>query len=135
MRGSDEQQGWMFSYISPEKRVPQDHPLRSIRTMVDEALRGMSSQFAKLYSRTGRPSVAPEKLIRALLLQALYSIRSERLLIEELEYNLLFRWFVGLRISVGERFLKRYVATGGQSRAAHVLYALVIYSNFFSVTA
>ena len=96
MRGSDEQQGWMFSYISPEKRVPQDHPLRSIRTMVDEALRGMSQQFAKLYSRTGRPSVAPEKLIRALLLQALYSIRSERLLIEQLEYNLLFRWFVGL---------------------------------------
>ena len=63
MRGSDEQQGWMFSYISPEKRVPQDHPLRSVRTMVDEALRGMSLQFAKLYSRTGRPSVAPEKLI------------------------------------------------------------------------
>src|SRR5262245_20691549 len=96
MRGPDEHQDWMFSYISAEKRVPKDHPLRAIRTMVDTVLRELSPTFAKIYSTTGRPSVAPEKLLRALLLQVLYSIRSERLLMEQLDYNLLFRWFVGL---------------------------------------
>src|ERR1039458_9487967 len=96
MRGHDEQQESMFSYISPEKRVPSDHPLRRLRAMVDAALEEMSPQFARLYSRYGRPSIAPEKLLRALLLQVLYSVRSERQLMEQLGYNLLFRWFVGL---------------------------------------
>src|SRR6266513_597991 len=96
MRGHDEQQGGMFSYISAEKRVPQDHPLRGIRAMTDAALQTMSPLFAQLYSRIGRPSIAPERLLRALLLQAFYSVRSERLLMEQLNYNLLFRWFVGL---------------------------------------
>ena len=98
MRGHDEHQEGMFSYISPDKRVPEGHPLRRIRTMVDAALQQMSPQFAQLYSRYGRPSIAPEKLLRALLLQAFYSVRSERLLMEELNYNLLFRWFVGLNV-------------------------------------
>ncbi len=96
MRGQDEQQEGIFSYISPEKRVPPDHPLRRLRGMVDTALKEMSPQFAGLYSRYGRPSIAPEKLLRALLLQVFYSVRSERLLMEQLGYNLLFRWFVGL---------------------------------------
>jgi transposase len=96
MRGHDEHQEGMFSYISPEKRVPADHPLRPIRALVDAALQEMSPQFAALYSAYGRPSIAPEKLLRALLLQMLYSVRSERLLMEALGYNLLFRWFVGL---------------------------------------
>jgi transposase len=96
MRGHDEQQEGIFSYISPEKRVPPDHPLRGLRGMVDQALKEMSPQFGALYSRCGRPSIAPEKLLRALLLQVFYSVRSERLLIEQLGYNLLFRWFVGL---------------------------------------
>lgn len=88
----------MFSYISPEKRVPLEHPLRRVRAMTDAALREMSPQFGELYSHYGRPSIAPERLLRALLLQALYSVRSERLLMEELNYNLLFRWFVGLNV-------------------------------------
>jgi transposase len=96
MRGADEQQGAMFSYVAPERRVPRDHPLRAIRRMTDEVLQQLSRHFAELYAATGRPSVAPEKLLRALLLQVLYSVRSERLLMEQLEYNLLFRWFVGL---------------------------------------
>src|SRR2546426_2409368 len=96
MRGHDEQQSGMFSYISADKRVPQDHPLRGIRRITDAALQTMSPLFAQLYSRIGRPSIAPEKLLRALLLQAFYSVRSERLLMEQLNYNLLFRWFVGL---------------------------------------
>src|SRR5260370_30873707 len=86
----------MVSDESPEKRVPRDHPLRRVRAMVDVALEQMSPQFAELYSRYGRPSIAPEKLLRALLLQFFYGVRSERLLMEQLEYNLLFRWFVGL---------------------------------------
>src|SRR5260370_353324 len=98
MRGHDEQQGGMFSYISADKRVPQDHPLRGIRRMTDVALQTMSPLFAQLYSRMGRPSIAPEKLLRALLLQAFYSVRSERLLMEQLDYNLLFRWFVGMNV-------------------------------------
>src|SRR6202166_813137 len=96
MRGDDNLQEGIFSYVSPEKRVPADHPLRPIRKMVDEILTEMSPQFAKLYSEVGRPSIAPERLLRSLLLQVLYSVRSERMLIEQLEYNLLFRWVVGL---------------------------------------
>jgi len=95
MRGDDQQQDEMFSYISPDKRVPQDHPLRRIRPIVDRVLEQLSPRFNQLYARAGRPSIAPEKLLRALLLQLLYSVRSERLLMEQLDYNLLFRWFVG----------------------------------------
>src|SRR5256885_15305488 len=98
MRGKDEQQLDVFSYVSPEQRVPQDHPLRPLRIMTDEALRELQPRFHKLYAKTGRPSIAPEKLLRALLLQALYSVRSERLLMEQLDYNLLFRWFVGMNV-------------------------------------
>lgn len=98
MRGDDQQSAHMFSYLSPEQRVPADHPLRPIRQMTDEALRQLSRRFAQLYARTGRPSVPPEKLLRALLLQVLYSVRSERQLMEQLDYNLLFRWFVGLNL-------------------------------------
>jgi transposase len=98
MRGKDEQQLDVFSYISPEQRVPQDHPLRPLRAMTDEALQQLRPRFNSLYAKTGRPSIAPEKLLRALLLQALYSVRSERLLMEQLDYNLLFRWFVGLNM-------------------------------------
>ncbi len=98
MRGDDRQQAAMWSYISPEQRVPQDHPLRPIRAMVDTILAELSREFATLYSPVGRPSIAPEKLLRALLLQVLYSTRSERLLMEQLDYNLLFRWFVGLNM-------------------------------------
>jgi transposase len=96
MRGDDQQQNHMFSYLSPESRVRKDHPLRAIRIMVDEVLTQLSRRFDTMYARVGRPSIAPEKLLRAQLLQMLYSIRSERLLMEEIDYNLLFRWFVGL---------------------------------------
>jgi len=96
MRGDDQQQNHMFSYLSPEARVRKDHPLRAIRAMVDEVLTQLSRRFDTMYATVGRPSVAPEKLLRAQLLQMLYSIRSERLLMEEMDYNLLFRWFVGL---------------------------------------
>src|SRR5579864_8462731 len=96
MRGDDQQQNHLFSYLSPEERVRKDHPLRGIRTMVDEVLTQLSRRFDAMYARVGRPSIAPEKLLRAQLLQMLYSIRSERLLMEEMDYNLLFRWFVGL---------------------------------------
>jgi transposase len=98
MRGPDEQQGYVFSYLSPEQRVRKDHPLRPIRTMVDQALKELSPAFDKLYSKVGRPSIPPEQLLRALLLQMLYSVRSERLLMEEIDYNILFRWFVGLNL-------------------------------------
>jgi transposase len=96
MRGDDDQSGHLFSYLSPEQRVPADHPLRTIRTMTDDALRRLSPRFEAMYAKTGRPSIPPEHLLRALLLQVLYSVRSERMLMEQLEYNLLFRWFVGL---------------------------------------
>jgi len=88
----------MFSYLSPEERVPESHPLRPIRKITDEVLAGLSGKFNALYATTGRPSIAPEKLLRALLLQILYTVRSERLLMEQLQYNLLFRWFVGLNM-------------------------------------
>ena len=96
MRGADEQPGSMFSYVSLEDRVPADHPLRTIRRITDRALERLSPRFGTLYVHFGRPSIPPEKLLRALLLQALYTIRSERQLMEQLDYNLLFRWFVGL---------------------------------------
>ena len=98
MRGPDTQQSAMFSYLSPDQRVPSNHPLRRIRVMVDAALKSLSSAFNRMYSCYGRPSIPPEKLLRALLLQVLYTVRSERMLMEQLEYNLLFRWFVGLNM-------------------------------------
>jgi transposase len=96
MRGDDRQPDAMFSYVSAEQRVPQDHPLRAIRALVDDVLGDMSREFDRLYARVGRPSIPPERLLRAQLLQIFYSIRSERLLMEQLDYNLLFRWFVGM---------------------------------------
>jgi transposase len=99
MRGDDQQlQTGMFSYVTLEDRIPGDHPLRGVRKLVDAVLAGMSKDFDGLYSQMGRPSIAPERLLRALLLQVFYSVRSERLLMEQLNYNLLFRWFVGLEI-------------------------------------
>ncbi len=98
MRGDDLQQAAMFSYLSPEQRVPTDHPLRPIRQLADRVLSCLSESFDAMYSTIGRRSVAPEKLMRALLLQILYTIRSERMLMEQLNYNLLFRWFVGLNM-------------------------------------
>src|ERR1700730_13864567 len=98
MRGADTQQSAMFSYLSPEHRVPANHPLRPIREMTDLALKALSPAFSRMYSAFGRPSIAPEKLLRALLLQLLYTIRSERMFMEQLEYNFLFRCFVGLNM-------------------------------------
>jgi transposase len=98
MRGSDTQQSEMFSYLSPQDRVPLNHPLRAVRLITDRILARMSEQFTKMYSHTGRPSIPPEKLLRALLLQMLYTVRSERMLMEQLDYNLLFRWFVGMNM-------------------------------------
>ena len=98
MRGSDTQQSAMFSYLSPEQRVPAGHPLRRVREITDRLLVDLSDLFDQMYSTMGRPSIAPKKLLRALLLQVLYTIRSERMLIEQLDYNLLFRWFVGLNM-------------------------------------
>jgi len=95
MRGQDEQQGWMFSYVSAEERIPADHP---IRELANEALEALTGEFEKMYPDFGRPSIAPEKLLRAMLLQVLYTIRSERQLMEQMDYNILYRWFVGLRI-------------------------------------
>jgi transposase len=98
MRGTDHQQSTMFSYISAERRVPKDHPLRAVRAKVDAALGELGPRFDAIYAANGRPSIPPEKLVRALLLQVLYTVRSERLLMEQLDYNLLFRWFVGLNL-------------------------------------
>lgn len=98
MRGSDQQQGEVFSYLSPESRVRKDHPLRAMRRMVDEVLGKLSPEFDCMYAKQGRPSIAPEKLLRAQLLQMLYSVRSERLLMEEIDYSILFRWFIGLNL-------------------------------------
>lgn len=138
MRGHDKQQSDMFSYLSPEHRVRKDHPLRAIRTMVDQALGNMSGRFDVMYSTIGRPSIAPEKLLRAQLIQMLYSVRSERLLMEEIDYSVLFRWFVGMNMDepvwdvtvftknrerllggeVSQRFFERVVE---QARAAKLL--------------
>jgi transposase len=96
MRGDERIQDGMFSYVSLEQRVPEDHPLRSVRKLTDTVLRSLSSEFDALYAASGRPSIAPEYILRALLLQVFYSVRSERLLVEQIDYNLLFRWFVGL---------------------------------------
>ena len=98
MRGGDVRGEALFSYLSCEARVPLDHPLRPIQKIVDEALGPLTGEFEKLYAKFGRPSIPPEKLLRALLLQAFYSVRSERQLMEQLDYNLLFRWFVGLSL-------------------------------------
>src|SRR5687768_1299388 len=98
MRGGESVSGSLFSYVDLEKRVPQKHPLRSIREIVDEALLSLSPDFDAIYSPIGRPSIPPEQLLRALLLQAFYTVRSERQLMEQLNYNLLFRWFTGLGI-------------------------------------
>ena len=98
MRGQDHQQSDIFSYLSPEQRVRQDHPLRAIRAMADLALWSMSERFDALYAKTGRPSIPPEKLLRAQLIQMLYSVRSERLLMEEIDYSVLYRWFVGMNL-------------------------------------
>jgi transposase len=98
MRGADNEQSSMFSYISVEQRVPKEHPLRAIRTMADAALKKLDGRFGCMYAAIGRPSIPPERLLRALLLQVLYTVRSERLLMEQLYYNFLFRWFVGLSI-------------------------------------
>ena len=131
MRGPDQKQDAVFSYVSPEQRVPADHPLRQIRALVDGILKDMSPQFGKLYSDVGRPSIAPERLLRALLLQIFYSVRSERLLIEQLEYNLLFRWFVGMNMDEDvwvptvftknrDRLLKHAIAESFFKRVLHV---------------
>jgi transposase len=98
MRGADQQQNHMFSYLSPEERVRKDHPLRAIRAMVDTVLQQLSRRFDAMYAKVGRPSIPPEQLLRAQLLQMLYSIRSERLLMEEIDYSMLFRWFIGLNL-------------------------------------
>jgi len=98
MRGVDHQQADMYSYLSPEARVRADHPLRTIRAMADQALANMSARFDAMYAKTGRPSIPPEKLLRAQLIQMLYSVRSERLLMEEIDYSMLFRWFVGMNL-------------------------------------
>src|SRR5437899_996913 len=123
MRRADQQQSGMFSYISAERRVPKDHPLRTVRVMVNAALKELGARFDELNASGGRPSIAPEKLLRALLLQVLYTVRSERMLMEQLDYNFLFRWFVGLSIDDPvwdvtvftknrERLLKGEVAQG-----------------------
>src|SRR5437763_15558700 len=96
MRGPDEHTNHLFSYLSPEQRVRADHPLRAIRAMTDGVFAALSPRFAQMYSEMGRPSIPPEQLLRALLLQSLYTVRSERLLMEEIDYSVLFRWFVGL---------------------------------------
>jgi transposase len=98
MRGTDGRSGELFSYVDIEERVPADHPLRAIRALVNDVLASLDGEFARLYAGSGRPSIAPERLLRALLLQAFYTIRSERQLMEQLDYNLLYRWFVGLGV-------------------------------------
>src|SRR5580693_3035720 len=100
MRGTDRETGKLFSYASPESLVPQDHPLRAVRALVNAALERLSSTFERMYAEEGRPSIAPERLLRALLLQALFTIRSERQLMQQISYNMLFRWFIGLSMDV-----------------------------------
>jgi len=98
MRGLDHQQSAMYSYLSAEERISLDHPLRAVRKVTDRILAELSKLFAKMYSQIGRPSIPPEKLLRALLLQVLYTVRSERMLMEQLNYSILYRWFVGLNL-------------------------------------
>ncbi len=100
MRGAFQDQGGLFSYVSPESQVPTAHPLRKVRGLVRDVLKELSRSFARLYAKEGRPSVPPEQLLSALLIQVLYGIRSERQLMEQLDYNLLYRWFVGLRRTI-----------------------------------
>jgi transposase len=138
MRGDDQQTGHLFSYLSPEARVPLEHPLRAVRRMTDEALTTLSRPFEAMYADTGRPSIPPEQLLRALLIQVLYTVRSERLLMEQLHYNLLFRWFVGLsmddpvwhpttftknrdRLLDGDIAARFFDAVRGQARTAGLL--------------
>ncbi len=138
MRGADHEQSSMFSYISAERRVPKNHPLRAIRTMAEAALKELNARFDAIYASNGRPSIPPEKLLRALLLQVLYTVRSERLLMEQLDYNFLFRWFVGLsiddpvwdvtvftknrdRLLEGEVAAAFFTAVLGQARCHHLL--------------
>jgi transposase len=138
MRGNDERQEMVFSYVGMEDRIPAGHPLRRMREMTDAALRELSGEFDQMYARSGRPSIAPEKLLRALTLQVLYSLRSERLLMEQLDYNLLFRWFVGLtmdetvwdvtvftknreRLIEGEVAQKFFMVVLGQAREKELL--------------
>ena len=130
MRGADTRQEGLFSYISPESRIPDHHPLREIRRLTDEALAALSADFKAAYSPMGRPSIAPEKLIRALLLQVFYTVRSERLLMEQLDYNLLFRWFVGL--SVDEPVWVPTVFTHNRER---LLEAEIVHRLFAEVLA
>ncbi len=127
MRGEDVQQHELFSYGSLEERVPVDHPLRPIRTMVDEALKALDARFDDIYGEDGRKSIPPERLLRALLLQLLYTVRSERMLMEQLEYNLLFRWFVGL--SANESVWHPTVFTKNRDR----LLEGAVAEEFFSV--
>lgn len=112
MRGNDDRTGSLFSYVDLEVRVRQNHPLRTIRHMVNEALLALADDFAALYSPIGRPSIPPEKLLRAMPLQAFYSIRSERLLMERLEYDLLFRWFVGIGVDMRRGITQCFRRTG-----------------------
>jgi transposase len=119
MRGSDNQQSELFSYGRTEERIPEKHPLRAIRAMVDEALKDMNDRFNRIYGDDGRPSIAPERLLRALLLQMLYSVRSERMLMEQLSYNLLFRWFVGLSENDAVWHVRQHLS-GRFKRALHV---------------
>jgi transposase len=109
MRGGDVRSEALFSYVNCEARVPLDHPLRPIQKVVDEVLGTLTGEFEKLYAKDGRPSIPPEKLLRALLLQAFYSVRSERQLMEQLDYNLLFRWFVGLSLDATVWDVRDYI--------------------------
>jgi transposase len=129
MRGDDLQQCAMFSYVSPEDREPANHPLRPIRKLTDRVLEGLSATFDAMYSPIGRRSVAPEKLLRALLLQSLYTIRSERMLMEQLNYNLLFRWFVGLNMDDAVWDVTVYTKNRDrllQANVAHQFFDLVL---------
>jgi len=129
MRSHDEQRASVWTTLQPEDTVPPDHPLRPVRTMVNEILSELSPEFSKLYSRRGRPSIAPEKLLRALLLQMFFSIRSEPMLLEQLRYNLLFRWFVGLSmddrvwdVSTFSKNRRRFL----EGEIAHQFFAAVV---------
>ena len=115
MRGTDEASGSLFSYVDLEERIPARHPLRKVRQVVNDALASLDAEFDRLYSAEGRPSIAPERLIRASLIQILFSVRSERQLMEQMRYNLLFRWFVGLGIDDPRR---RPCRTAGGARHA-----------------